>query len=441
MRRAITVLLTLCLLLGTVPAAQAAGTPWLTYRYAGGNAVELTLEGMEGRVYGVQLELELNGRYDQVYFTPAGRAADVACRVEDSGSRTLAYVYLVPEEAAPLGGSRISLGLLEADGGIALGGNAWITLLDRELGRYAEADETPVRLREEYDPYPDTGSGSTGGTTYQITVANSGRGTLQVSHTRARQGERITITAEPEWGYMLSRIAAVDGSGAQIELLDREGGGYSFIMPRSQVEIRATFIQTSGKKPEDDSSGTEYYSDVSPVDWFYKEVGFVTRKGLMNGTGGGRFSPYETTTRGMIVTILYRLEGSPVIAYSPFPDVPMGQYYSQAVAWASANGIVTGYPDGRFGPDDCITPEQLMVILYRYAQSKGYSVTARVSLSGYADVDQVGDYALTAMQWAGAEGILAGTTADLLLPTVNATRGQVAAVLARFCQNILGMKG
>lgn len=441
MRRTITVLLTLCLLLGTVPAAQAAGTPGLTYRYTGGSAVALTLEGMEEKIYGVQLELELNGRYDQVYFTPDNRSADVECRVENSGGRTVAFVYLVPEEQTPLSGSRISLGVLEAAGGIALGGTAWITLLNRDLGSYPEADRQQVRLQEEYDSYPDTGSGSTGGTTYQITVANSGRGTLQVSHTRARQGERITITAEPDWGYMLSRIAAVDGNGAQIELLDREGGGYSFTMPRSQVEIQATFIQTSVKKPEDDSSSTEYYSDVSPTDWFYKEVGFVTRKGLMNGTGGGRFSPQETTTRGMIVTILYRLEGSPVIAYSPFPDVPMGQYYSQAVAWASANGVVKGYPDGRFGPDDCITPEQLMVILHRYAQSKGYNVTARVSLSGYADVDQVGDYALEAMQWAGAEGLISGPTANLLLPTVNATRGQVAAVLARFCQNILGMKG
>ena len=178
------------------------------------------------------------------------------------------------------------------------------------------------------------------------------------------------------------------------------------------------------------------FTDVEESAWYWEAVAYAYHKGLMNGTGPQRFSPEAITTRGMIVTILYRLEGSPAASLSRFRDVVEGQYYSSAVAWAAANGVVEGYSDGRFGPDDPITREQMAVILSRYAQYKRYNTGARVNLSTYGDAAQVSPYALEAMQWARAEGLITGTDANLLLPGGNATRVQIAAILMRFCENI-----
>lgn len=157
----------------------------------------------------------------------------------------------------------------------------------------------------------------------------------------------------------------------------------------------------------------------------------------MAGTSSTTFSPDATTTRGMIVTILYRLEGTPAVSSaSGFTDVADGQYYTNAVAWAAANNIVGGYGNGLFGPNDTITREQMAAILYRYAQYKGYDVTASTDLSGYSDAAQVSSYALAALQWANAEGLVNGTSDTTLTPGGSATRAQVAVILMRFCENI-----
>lgn len=142
----------------------------------------------------------------------------------------------------------------------------------------------------------------------------------------------------------------------------------------------------------------------------------------------------------MIVTILYRLEGSPDIENEiwgyPFKDVDANAYYAEAVYWARMNGIVAGYSDELFGPDDIITREQMATILYRYAQDKGYDTTAKADLSKYADAAQVGSYAVDAIRWANAEGLVNGTSDTTLTPKGSATRAQVAVILTRFCQNI-----
>lgn len=180
------------------------------------------------------------------------------------------------------------------------------------------------------------------------------------------------------------------------------------------------------------------FTDVREGDWFRPAVAYVYAAGLMNGTGPNTFTPGGTTTRGMIVTILHRLEGSPAAWGGSFPDVAPGQYYSQAVAWAAANGIVNGYDTGLFKPDASITREQMAAILYRYAAYKGYSVTARADLSAYADAGQVSNYALDAMSWANQAGLITGSGSSLL-PGGDAIRAQSAAILMRFCQNVAGM--
>lgn len=179
------------------------------------------------------------------------------------------------------------------------------------------------------------------------------------------------------------------------------------------------------------------FSDVRIADWFYNDVKYVYEKGMMAGTAADVFAPNATTTRAMIVTILYRLEGSPAVTgTSAFVDVPAGQWYTDAVNWAAANQIVKGTSATTFAPNDSITREQMAAILYRYAQYKGYDVTKKADLSGYSDNGQVSAYAKDALAWANAAKLINGVTNTTLAPQGNATRAQVSAILHRFCDGV-----
>ena len=180
------------------------------------------------------------------------------------------------------------------------------------------------------------------------------------------------------------------------------------------------------------------FSDVRIADWFYNDVKYVYEKGMMSGTAADVFAPNATTTRAMIVTILYRLEGSPAVTgTSAFVDVPAGQWYTDAVNWAAANQIVKGTSATTFAPNDSITREQMAAILYRYAQYKGYDVTKKADLSGYSDNGQVSAYAKDALAWANAAKLINGVTNTTLAPQGNATRAQVSAILHRFCDGVV----
>lgn len=180
------------------------------------------------------------------------------------------------------------------------------------------------------------------------------------------------------------------------------------------------------------------FKDVKSSDWFYNDVKYVYEKGMMAGTAADVFAPNTTTTRAMIVTILYRLEGSPAVTgTSSFVDVPAGQWYTDAVNWAAANQIVKGTSATTFAPNDSITREQMAAILYRYAQYKGYDVTKKADLSGYSDNGQVSAYAKDALAWANAAKLINGVTNTTLAPQGNATRAQVSAILHRFCDGVV----
>ena len=187
------------------------------------------------------------------------------------------------------------------------------------------------------------------------------------------------------------------------------------------------------------AASSNRFSDVSTGSWYYDAVQYVYDAGLMSGTGSYVFSPDGATTRGMIVTILYRLEGSPASGSASFSDVSSGKYYAQAVAWAAENGIVRGYSTSRFGPENTITREQLAAILYRYAAYKGYDVSDLASLTSYVDNSLVASYAKTPFAWVVQAGIISGTGANRLSPSAGATRAQVAAMLMRFCQSHLSV--
>ncbi len=178
------------------------------------------------------------------------------------------------------------------------------------------------------------------------------------------------------------------------------------------------------------------YVDVPTNEWYADEVAYVTEKGLMDGIDNGEFGPDVDVSRAMVVTILHRVEGEPAAAASPFADVPANEWYTKAVAWAAANGIVDGVSDTRFAPTEDITREQLAAILYRYADYKGYDVSARANLGAYADAGKISSWALAPMQWAVAVGLIDGVTETALQPAGTANRAQLAAIIYRFCNNV-----
>ncbi len=181
------------------------------------------------------------------------------------------------------------------------------------------------------------------------------------------------------------------------------------------------------------TTGKHAFTDVKADDWYYDAVSFVKEKGLMNGISDAAFAPDGTTTRGMIVTILWRMSNSPKAEGTQFDDVSANYYYAEAILWASANGIVTGYGDGKFGPDDSITREQLAAILYRYSGEVYEESTDK--LAAFTDADEISDYAKTAFAWAASKGLISGMDDGSLAPQGGATRAQVATVLYRIIKS------
>lgn len=178
------------------------------------------------------------------------------------------------------------------------------------------------------------------------------------------------------------------------------------------------------------------FQDVPADAWYVESVHYVSENGIMSGTGNNKFDPNGNVTRGMIVTILYRMEGNPSASgNSAFQDVSKGAYYEKAVNWAAKNGIVNGYSPTQFGPNDSITREQFAAILYRYCTYKQGNVSTKGSLNQYKDVGEISSYAKTAMLWANANGLITGTSATTLSPKGTATRAQAAAIMTRYIKN------
>lgn len=203
---------------------------------------------------------------------------------------------------------------------------------------------------------------------------------------------------------------------------------------RRAIALALILVMLAGILPATASAaGNPRFDDVRPADWFYSSVETVCGKGLMTGTTTRTFRPELPVTRGMLVTILYRLENYPKTASgSPFADVAAGSYYEKAIRWAAANKIVTGYDAAHFGPDDALTREQLAAILYRYAEAMGYDVSSGLSHTLYADAAEVSGYAQTAVDWTIAERFLKGKDGWKLCPKAAATRAEMAAILTRF---------
>lgn len=300
---------------------------------------------------------------------------------------------------------------------------------------------TTVKVTGESSPYtyeftytkPSSGSSggsSSGKTTYKVTTSAVNNGGVNASPSSAEKGATITITLSPDKGYKLDKLTVTDGSGKTVSTVKKSDTVYTFTMPASAVKVGVSYVKAT------ETPSKTKFNDVSANDWFASAVDYVTGKGMMNGTADNTFSPKAHTTRGMVVTVLYRLENQPSTSAASFTDVASGAYYANAVAWANANGIVSGYGSGKFGPNDKVTREQLAAILYRYAQYKKYDVSGAKSLDGYTDAQSVSNYAVPALQWANAAGVVTGKSGSKLDPKGNATRAEVAAMLMRFCENV-----
>lgn len=414
MKRILSGLLALCLLCALPVTAAARDSLSLSCREWGGE-VRLTLEGLDRQVYALQLELVLEGDCPDARFEPSPRGVySPDCHVKADRDETVVTIYLVAEEE-PLSGRSLVLGTLTPGNGFRLPAWGELLLLDRNLQPVSEGR---VSLEEE---------AGDGGDLSRVHIAQAEHGTVTVRPAGAKEGETVTLSVSPDAGYTLETIAARDSRGGEVPLARDGLNRYTFSMPLLDVEVTASFVP----------GGELAFQDVRPGDWCYDAVRWAFEAGLMNGTSATAFTPNTPTTRGQIVAILYRLEGSPAMGANRFSDVAPGAYYAAAVSWASANGIVNGYSDGTFRPNNLITREQLAAFLYRYASQKGRDVSDRAELGVFTDAGQIASYAVEPLRWAVAAGMVNGVAADALSPGGNASRAQVAVILSRFAQNTL----
>ena len=274
-------------------------------------------------------------------------------------------------------------------------------------------------------PSTSTNSSVTSPPKFPITLPTSIGGRVTASIASASKGTLITLTATTDPGYELVSLTVTDSKGNELKLTDKGDGKYTFTMPDGNVTVDAVF-QPIPIQEEPQTPWINPFSDVDRDTWYYGAVEFVSVNGLMNGISSTLFTPDANLTRAQLAQILYNKEGKPAVSgNSTFVDVDPDTWYSDAVTWAAANGIIGGYGDGRFGPNDNITREQLAVMLWRYA---GSSAATDKELH-FTDTDQASGYALEAIRWAAENGVLNGYGDGRLGPQGHATRAQVAQML------------
>ena len=290
---------------------------------------------------------------------------------------------------------------------------------------------------------PSGGGGSDGPTTYPPIIKDTDNGNVTVSPSRPARDHVVIIRPAPDKGYEVEDVVVTKPDGTKVPVKDRGDGTWSYIQPGVRVTVTVTFKRVAGGTydscPRDTTCPIWPFKDASTTAWYHDGVHYCIDNGLMIGKSAIRFDPDGSATRGEIVTILWRLEGQPKVEGDSYSDVLSGQYYTEAVVWAAANGIVTGYTDGTFKPDTPITREQMAAILWRYCKYKGIDVSVgeETNILSYNDATTVAEYAVSALQWATGAGVISGKQGGILDPTGSATRAQVATILMRFSVNIV----
>lgn len=279
------------------------------------------------------------------------------------------------------------------------------------------------------------GGGWSGPTTYPVETPNVDGGKVTASPKSAASGTTVTLTLTPDQGYTISGVTVSDRNGKQIAVTNKGDGKYTFTMPSGKVTATGAFAKIMGGYkdcPRDSTCPIWPYTDTSLAAWYHDGIHFCVENGLMNGYGNGKFGPNNNLTRAQFAQILHNREGRPVVDYLlRFEDVPNGAWYTEAVRWAAAQGVVSGYGNGRFGPNDPITREQLAVMLWRYV---GSPAATKKELR-FTDAGKASGYALEALHWAVEHGIINGYGDGRLDPRGLATRAQVAQVLKNYFES------
>ena len=267
------------------------------------------------------------------------------------------------------------------------------------------------------------GGSSGGSSSYPITVpSKTENGTVTVSPKSASAGSTVTITVKPDSGYVLETISVTDKNGNDLKLTDKGGGKYTFTMPASKVEVKATFME--------DNSVLNFFYDVPNDAYYYEAIKWAAENGVTGGVGNSLFAPNQPCTRAQIVTFLWRAAGSPVVNYlMPFTDVDEGAYYAEAVRWAASTGIVTGLTETTFGTDSVCTRAQAAAMIYRCAQAQGKGFTGAWMF--HLPFTDVPEWAYESVAWCYMNGVTTGVSETSFAPDNDCTRAQIVTFLWR----------
>ena len=262
-------------------------------------------------------------------------------------------------------------------------------------------------------------------------------GSVKISAANARAGETVTITPQPEEGYVTTGVTVTDRNGNRIPVTQNADGTYSFTMPAAAVTVTPAFEEIE----ETDNPGgdvSDRFRDVKRDAWYHDAVQWAADQGIMNGVSDDRFAPNDSATRAMVVTMLWRMAGEPAVNDAlPYTDVPQDMWYTEAIRWAASAGAVNGTGNGSFSPDESVTREQLAAILYRYSQAQGKGFESLwVFRLDFSDASDVAEYAYEPMCWMTMHGVINGMGDGTLAPGDNATRVQIAAMFLRFSEEL-----
>lgn len=433
LRKLSAILMTLCLTVGAMtPLAHAAGGLRLVTSSQEAASQEVGFSGVSSNCQSFQATFNLSNStaiYDFMANDVLDALPGIYTTYKQEGSAVT--VYVTTKSGVLTGDGSLTLGTISANDGTNF-------TVEKASGVKVVGSDNSETIYTQVDQGGSSGGSSSGGsssggsssggsttTTRTITIKSSFGGKVTASASQAAQGKVITLTALPNSGYVLKSLTVTTASGTSVPVANQSSGKYTFTMPAAAVTVKAVF---AAQETDPDFP----FADVAKGSWYYEGVRYAYENGLMSGTGEGTFSPDLPTGRGMLVTILYRLAGSPAAGSASFTDVAKGQWYADGVAWASANGVVSGYPDGSFRPNDTITREQMAAILYQYARIQGKLDDSRADLSIFSDLDSLSAYAKEPMSWAVAQGLFSGVSADTLAPGGSTTRAQAAVILTAF---------
>lgn len=433
LRKLSAILMTLCLTVGAMtPLAHAAGGLRLVTSSQEAASQEVGFSGVSSNCQSFQATFNLfnsTAIYDFMANDVLDALPGIYTTYKQEGSAVT--VYVTTKSGVLTGDGSLTLGTISANDGtnftVEKASGVKVVGSDNSETTYTQVDQGGSSGGSSSGGSSSGGSSSGGSTTTTrtITIQSSFGGKVTASASQAAQGKVITLTALPNSGYVLKSLTVTTASGTSVPVANQSSGKYTFTMPAAAVTVKAVF---AAQETDPDFP----FADVAKGSWYYEGVRYAYENGLMSGTGEGTFSPDLPTGRGMLVTILYRLAGSPAAGSASFTDVAKGQWYADGVAWASANGVVSGYPDGSFRPNDTITREQMAAILYQYARIQGKLDDSRADLSIFSDLDSLSAYAKEPMSWAVAQGLFSGVSADTLAPGGSTTRAQAAVILTAF---------